>query len=131
MTAQILTPSQTRTWLCPHCRTPVVVDAHVKDAMLTCPSCGKAFRVEDHQPAQTNAPHLALPPAVESPPSEKSAAQASVSDQPAATPTPAPVLAAGTQAAVAAATRAISLAVTPEAPGELIHLAMFRRYPFR
>jgi uncharacterized membrane protein YdbT with pleckstrin-like domain len=88
------------------------VDVHVKDALMTCPSCGKTFRVEEHQQAQTTAP-----PAVASAPCPPQV--------------PAPVMAAGAQAAVAAAAQVAAPAPTPETPGEVIHLAMFRRYPFR
>jgi uncharacterized membrane protein YdbT with pleckstrin-like domain len=110
MTAQTPTqPQQTLTYLCPHCRTPEAVDAKADDALLTCPACRKPFRVEipKAQPASLAPP---CPPASSTSPA---------------------TAVAGAQAAAAAAAAAASSPQTPETPPETIHLAMFRRYPFR
>jgi hypothetical protein len=40
-------PVQTLTYRCPHCGTPVEVDATAEGSLLNCPAvgCGKPFRV--------------------------------------------------------------------------------------
>ena len=92
------------TYSCPHCNHPVDVDPRQENETLVCPNeaCRKPFKVEI--PTAQPAPQLLLP---------ESANQEASAPSPPAAPLAHPA------------------SEVKEEPVQVVHLSMFRRYPFR
>src|SRR5262245_21551509 len=92
------------TYRCPHCQQPVDVELKPENELLVCPNpnCQKPFKID--VPKAEPVPELLLPPGANGHAAKEVAAPAPVAKPP---------------------------GEVPEETLRVIHLAMFRRYPFR